>query len=462
MTQIEAAVIGTGPAGLATALALACSGVETALVGPPFDAGKAAADQRSTALLGPSVDFMRNLGVWDSRQSGVGSRQSEDAEDPTAYARLPIAALRIADDRGGLGVWEENTRQSEVGSRASKDAENPTADARLPTAAIAALRIADDRGGLIRAPEMLFRASEIGLASFGVNIANPVLLAALNAAAERAPRLGRVATAGVVGIEPGATRVRLRLAEGGAVEAILAVAADGRTSRAPAVAGIAVRTWDYPQTAIAASFGHSRPHEATVIELHRQAGPLTTVPLPGRRSALVWMEAPAEARRLASLDDAAFAAELEERLQGALGAIGEVGPRAVHALGGRRAERMGAARIALAGETAHVVPPIGAQGLNLGLRDAACLADCVAEARARAEDIGGEATLAAYTQARAGDVLARSVSIDLLNRSLLMEILPLDMLRGAAVHALASFPSLRRLLMQQGMGVSGPLPSLMR
>ena len=95
-------------------------------------------------------------------------------------------------------------------------------------------------------------------------------------------------------------------------------------------------------------------------------------------------------------------------------------------------------------------------------RDAAALADCVAEAKGRAEDIGGAATLAAYTQARAGDVLARSVSIDLFNRSLLIEILPLDMLRGAAAHALTSFPALRRLLMQQGMGLSGPLPSLMR
>ena len=309
---------------------------------------------------------------------------------------------------------------------------------------------------------MLFRASEIGLASFGVNVANPVLLAALDAAAERAPRLSRIATAGVVGIEPGSARVRLKLAEGGAVETTLAVAADGRASQAPAAAGIAVKSWDYPQAAIAASFGHGRPHQATVNELHRHAGPLTTVPLPGRRSALVWVEERAEARRLAGLDNAAFAAVLEERLQGVLGAIGDVGPRVVYPLSGRRAECMGAARIALTGETAHVVPPIGAQGLNLGLRDAAALADCVAEAKAGGQDIGDEATLAAYTQARGGDVLARSVSIDLLNRSLLMEIVPLDMLRGAAAHALASFPALRRLLMQQGMGLSGPLPSLMR
>ena len=430
MTKIEAAVIGTGPAGLAAALALARVGLETALVGPPYDAAKAAADQRTTALIGPSVDLMRNLGVWEAnfRQWAVGSRQSQSPEDPTADPRLPTAAI---SDPPGLTP-------------------------------ILALRIADDRGRLIRAPEMLFRAAEAGVASFGVNIANPALLAALNTAAERAPRLTRIATAGVIGIKPTVASVRLALAEGGAVDATLAVAADGRASRAPAAAGIAVTAWDYPQAAIAASFAHSRPHEATVNELHRPAGPLTTVPLPGRRSAVVWVEEPGEARRLAGLDGTAFAAELEERLQGALGAIGEAGPRAVFALSGRRAERMGAARIALAGEAAHVVPPIGAQGLNLGLRDAAALADCVAAAKARGEDIGGEAMLAAYTEARAGDVLARSVAIDLLNRSLLQELLPFDMLRGAAAHALASFPSLRKLLMQQGMGLAGRLPSLMR
>jgi 2-octaprenyl-6-methoxyphenol hydroxylase len=240
------------------------------------------------------------------------------------------------------------------------------------------------------------------------------------------------------------------------------VAADGRASRAPAAAGIAVRAWSYPQAAVVTSFGHSRPHRATVNELHRQTGPLTTVPLPGQRSALVWVEAPDEARRLAGLDDAAFAAELEERLQGVLGAIGEVEPRAVYPLGGRRAESMGARRIALVGDAAHAVPPIGAQGLNLGLRDVATLADCVSEARERGEDIGGEATLAAYDRARRLDVLGRSLSIDLLNRSLLTDLLPVEALRGLALHALAAVPALRRLLMQEGAGLAGPLPSLMR
>jgi 2-octaprenyl-6-methoxyphenol hydroxylase len=335
---------------------------------------------------------------------------------------------------------------------------------------IARIRIADDRGGLIQAPELVFEASEIGLDSFGANIANPTLLAALRKAVEAAPGLAWVPTAGVTEIapaaSPGPTRaapgVRLALAEGGSVEAALAVAADGRNSRAPAAAGIAVRTWDYPQAAVACSFGHSRLHQGTVNELHRPNGPLTTVPLGGRRSGLVWVEAPTEARRLAGLDESAFAAELEERLQGALGAVGEVAPRAVFPLGGRRAERMAARRVALVGEAAHAVAPIGAQGLNLGLRDGAALADCLAEARARGEDIGGDAVLAAYDRARAADVLTRTVSTDLLNRSLLIDLLPVQILRGLGAHALASFPGLRRLLMREGMALAGPLPSLMR
>jgi 2-octaprenyl-6-methoxyphenol hydroxylase len=119
-------------------------------------------------------------------------------------------------------------------------------------------------------------------------------------------------------------------------------------------------------------------------------------------------------------------------------------------------------RVALVGEAAHVIPPVGAQGLNLGLRDAAQLADCAAEAKAGGGDIGGPGMLAAYERARAWDVLGRSVSIDLLNRSLLADMLPVDMLRGLAAHLAVSFAPLRRFLMQEGMGLAGPLPGLMR
>jgi 2-octaprenyl-6-methoxyphenol hydroxylase len=409
MSKLEVAVIGAGPTGLVAALALARNGLEVALIAPPADAGvrprgSDTADRRTTALIGPSVQLLLNLEAWQ--------------------ACAPHAAPLVA------------------------------------------IRMADDRQGLIRAPELLFTAAEIGLGSFGANLPNPALLDALRAAARRAPRLTWVETAGVTDIAPAASWVRLALAEGGSVEARLAVAADGRTSRAPAAAGIAVETWNYPQTALVCSFDHSRPHAGTVNELHRQTGPLTTVPLPGQRSALVWVEAPDAARRLAGLGDGPFAEALEEALQGVLGSIGPlggpVGPRALHDLGGRRAERMARARVALVGEAAHVVPPIGAQGLNLGLRDAAVLADILAEARARGEDIGAEASLAAYDRARRADVAARSLSIDLLNRSLIADLVPVDMLRGLAAHAVASFAPLRRALMQEGTGLAGPLPSLMR
>lgn len=396
----EVAVIGAGPAGLATALALGRLGMAVTIVAPPFDAARAAGDGRTTALIGPSVELLKNLDVWG----------------PCAAEAAPLTAVRIADDRGAI----------------------------------------------VRAPEVVFQSRELGLESFGANVPNPVLLTALNAAAEANPHLTRIATSGVTGIAPDTARVRLTLAEGCSVTATLAVAADGRSSIAPAAAGIVVRSWHYPQAAIVTSFGHTRAHGGTVNELHRRAGPLTTVPLPGLCSSIVWAEEPREARRIASLADEEFAALLEERLQGVLGAIHSPGPRLLYPLSGSSTERMAARRIALVGEAAHVIPPIGAQGLNLGLKDAAALADCSAKARALGQDVGGAEALAAYQRARGADVAARSVAIDLLNRSVLADFLPLDLLRGAAVHALANSSALRRLLMQGGLGVAGELPRLMR
>jgi 2-octaprenyl-6-methoxyphenol hydroxylase len=395
----EVAVIGAGPAGLVTALALARLGVSVSIVSPPYDAARAATDRRTTALIGPSVDLLQNLGVWRHCAAGAA----------------PLSAVRIADDREAI----------------------------------------------VRAPEVVFDARELGLESFGANIPNPLLLAALNAVADGCAGLARVTTTAVTGIEPGNSSVRLTLAEGGSVTAKLAVAADGRKSIAPAAAGIAVRAWDYQQAAIVTSFAHTRPHNGTVNELHRRPGPLTTVPLPGPYSSIVWVEEPQEAHRIANLANDAFAELLEARLQGVLGAIHSLGPRLLYPLSGSHTERMAARRIALVGEAAHVIPPIGAQGLNLGLRDAAALAECVAEAQSLGQDIGGVEALAAYQHARGGDVAARSAAIDLLNRSLLTDFLPFDVLRGAAVHALVNSSALRRILMHGGLGAAGTLPRLM-
>ena len=152
--------------------------------------------------------------------------------------------------------------------------------------------------------------------------------------------------------------------------------------------------WDYGQTAIAATFRHSRPHAGITTELHRRAGPLTTVPLPGNASSLVWVEDPERAARLARLGRCSVPGRACLAPAGPAGLAQRRRPARDLSLAGLTAVRMGQNRVALVGEAAHVMPPIGAQGLNLGLRDAAALAECVGAAHARGQDIGGRATLA--------------------------------------------------------------------
>jgi 2-octaprenyl-6-methoxyphenol hydroxylase len=339
-----------------------------------------------------------------------------------------------------LGVWESCEKASAI---------------------LTGIRIVDDTGGLLRAPEVLFTAAEVGLDAFGYNVPNEALVAALRARLAGSERLELLAK-GVAGIETGGPEARLALAGGGVLEAALIAGADGRNSLSRTAAGIPAKTWSYPQSALVTTFSHSRPHGGISTELHRPAGPLTTVPMPGLRSSLVWVEEPREAERLAALDEPAFLAELERRLQGLLGTLSEPVPRAVFPLSGLSAETAGRNRVALVGEASHVIPPIGAQGLNLGLRDAAALADCVADALSAGRDIGGPETLAAYARARAADVAARISGVDLLNRTLIADILPTHLARGLGLHLLSAIGSLRRLVVREGLQPSYAMPSLMR
>jgi 2-octaprenyl-6-methoxyphenol hydroxylase len=398
--QTEVAVVGAGPAGLAAALALAASGAQVVVAAPAYDAARTEADGRTTALMRSSVELLKNLGVWQR----------------CSHAAAPIGGVRIIDDRGTL----------------------------------------------LRAPEVLFRAEELELADFGANVPNSKLNAALFAAAREMPGLDWLPTSAVVKIGQAGSRVTLDFDEGGSLTAVLGVAADGRNSLTRKAAGIGTKSWTYGQAAIVANVRHNRSHGAIATELHRRAGPLTTVPLSGEASSLVWVEASAESARLASLEEPQFRAELGLRLRGLLGTLGDIGPRTSYPLSGLVAACMGQNRIALVGESAHVIPPIGAQGLNLGLRDAAAIAESVGSARASGRDIGGPQTLAAYHAARAGDVLARTLGVDLLNRSLLTDFLPAQALRGIGLHLLANVAPLRRLAMRGGLAPAGPLPRLMQ
>jgi 2-octaprenyl-6-methoxyphenol hydroxylase len=240
------------------------------------------------------------------------------------------------------------------------------------------------------------------------------------------------------------------------------IAADGRHSIARKAAGIATTAWTYPQSAIVTWFEHQRPHHGISTEFHRTAGPFTTVPMLGNASSLVWVETKAEADRLCALDETGFRRSLEQRLSGLLGTIGEIGPRDAFPLSGLKPEAFGRDRVLLAGEAAHVIPPIGAQGLNLGLRDAAALADCMADALAGHHDIGGPGVMTAYSDLRRSDVNSRVWAIDLLNRSLLSSYLPVHLLRGLGLHVLNVVGPLRRAVIAEGLQPSAINPTLMQ
>ena len=207
---------------------------------------------------------------------------------------------------------------------------------------------------------------------------------------------------------------------------------------------------------------HSRPHRDTSTELHTPSGPFTLVPLPGRRSSLVWVLDPAEADELIALDDAELSDEIERASHSILGKI-EVEPgRGRFALTRVTARRFARNRIALVGEAAHVIPPIGAQGLNLGLRDAAAIAEIAVAARSAGRDIGGINALAQYDRLRRADIGSRTFAVDLLNRTLLTDFLPVQGARGLGLYMLDRVGPLRRALMREGVAPRSGQPRLMR
>lgn len=325
-------------------------------------------------------------------------------------------------------------------------------------AALKAIRLVDATGALLRAPEVTFRASDIGLEAFGYNVPNARLVAELERAA--AGRLTRIEAAADT-IAPQPDRILITTSSNARIAARLAGAADGRNSATRAAAGVTTDQSDYDQAAIVASFAHSRPHRGVSTEFHRRSGPLTLVPGLGDVSHLVWVEAPDEARRLAALSDDAFADATREVIDGLLGDVKEFTPRRTFPLIRQRASALAQNRVALIGEAAHVMAPIGAQGLNVSLRDAATLATLAAEAKRDGRDPGADAVLADYARARRLDVASRDIGIELLNRALLWSWLPpVHFTRGFGLFALSAFPALGRAAMRAGIAPP-ELPAIM-
>jgi 2-octaprenyl-6-methoxyphenol hydroxylase len=394
----DIAVVGAGPAGLAAALALAHVGARVVLIGPPpVRGGAAPGDTRTAALLESSVELLKALKVFDA----------------------------LADQ----------------------------------AAPLKAIRIIDATGRLLRAPDITFLSSELGLEAFGYNIPNTALVEALYARAVEC--LGAVEPDSVTSIEPLADHLMLTCSNGTIFRARLVVGADGRRSICRKAARIGVDERRYDQAAIATSFTHARAHDFVSTEFHQRAGLLTTVPLlDPHASSLIWVGERAEIDGL--IDAPSFGALLEDRLGGLLGTVGAVGARAPFPLTSLSAKELAARRTVLVGEAAHILPPIGAQGLNLGFRDAAALADCVAAALRSGSDPGGEAVLKAYTDARRIDIATRTVGVDLLSRSLLTDFLPVQAARSIVLMGLNQIAPLRRLVMRVGLAPLTQLPSLMR
>ncbi len=358
------------------------------------------------------------------------------SSDDARTTALMQGSIRLLEN---IGVWDE---------------------LRTHSAPLQIMKMIDDTGRMLKAPTVAFDAAEVGPEPFGWNIPNSVLADTLR---NHASGLGATIAAGSAsGISPAEDVVGFTVSGDRSCEARMVLGADGRKSPSRRAAGISVNRWDYPQTAVVTTFEHSGSHENTSIEFHRRAGPLTVVPLPGNRSSLVWIETPETAADLASLDDQAFARALERETQSMLGRISNCTPRRTFPISGLTARSFAARRIMLIGEAAHVIPPIGAQGLNLGFRDAALACELILDAREAGEDIGGGKVLDAYDRKRRRDILPRTVAVDLLNRSLFQDFLPFQGARNIGLRLMEGIGPLRRELMKQGIGPTDELPRLMR
>ncbi|MDK4720293.1 MULTISPECIES: UbiH/UbiF family hydroxylase [Rhizobium] len=328
-------------------------------------------------------------------------------------------------------------------------------------APLTTMRIVDGTSRLLRAPTVSFRSSEIGLDAFGYNIPNAVLLDNLSQAIEAEGNISRTeATASEITFrDDGVTVV---IDNGDSIEAAFVIGADGRNSMVREMLGIKTKGWSYPQSAMVLNFAHSLPHQNISTEFHTESGPFTQVPLPGRRSSLVWVQKPSEAAANAEKSLEELGRLVEERMQSMLGQVTIEDSVQVWPLSGMTAYRFGKGRAALIGEAAHVFPPIGAQGLNLSLRDILALSDILCS---RADQPIPATSGNSFDRKRRADIVTRTASVDLLNRSLLSDFLPVQMLRAAGLHVLSAIAPLRNIVMREGIEPGGSLrnfPSLLR
>ncbi|HET7848607.1 MAG TPA: ubiquinone biosynthesis hydroxylase [Pseudolabrys sp.] len=258
------------------------------------------------------------------------------------------------------------------------------------------------------------------------------------------------------------THVNIEFADGDEISARLLVGADGAKSRTREQAGIATHGWNYGQSAIVTTVAHERDHKGRAEEHFLPAGPFAILPLTGKRSSIVWTEEEREAARLLALPDEEFHAELEKRFGLHLGDIEVVGPRRAFPLGLFTARSFIAERLALVGDAAHIIHPIAGQGLNMGLRDVAALAEVVADAARLGLDPGGADVLERYQRWRRFDTMTMGIATDGLNRLFSNHSDVLRLARDIGLGLVERMPPLKRLFIREAAGFTGEVPKLLR
>ncbi|HWY62891.1 MAG TPA: FAD-dependent monooxygenase [Rhizomicrobium sp.] len=321
--------------------------------------------------------------------------------------------------------------------------------------------VTDGKVGAPASPFSLhFDSQEVGAASLGHIAENRHIRAALYAAMPSALEL--IAPAAVTRLEVQGGQVAAHLSSGEKIQGALAIAADGRDSKLRAAQNIGVIGWSYPQTGIVATVAHEKPHNGVAYEYFLPSGPFAILPMTENRSSLVWTERADKAPAMLALGDDEFNAEVARRFGPHLGATSVIGGRWSYPLSFHLARDFVRPRFALAGDCAHGIHPIAGQGLNLGLKDAAALAETLLDAARLGRDIGALDTLKRYERWRRFDSLALAASTDALNRLFSNDIVPLRHLRDLGMGIVDAIGPARRFFMRHAGGDIGKLPRLLK
>ena len=367
-------------------------------------------------------------------------------------------------DAAPAGVWRNDTRASAIAAAASRMLDRLGCwEAILPEAQpITEMIVTDSRASDPVRPVFLTFNGEIEPGEpFAHMVENRILNASLRG---KADELGVIFIEGapVNGFEHGEATLAVRYSDDKSLRTRLLVAADGVKSRLREMAGIKTVNWEYGQSGIVCTVAHERPHHGRAEEHFLPAGPFAVLPLKGNRSSLVWTERTADADRLINEDDFVFEAELEQRFGLKLGELHVEGARKSFPLGLTLARDFVKQRFALVGDAAHGIHPIAGQGLNLGFKDAAALAETIVDADRLGLDIGSVAVLERYQTWRRFDTVQMGVTTDVLNRLFSNDNVPVRALRDFGLGLVERMPRLKGFFIRQAAGLSTTAPKLLQ